>query len=252
MNKEEFKELQDETAFYLFNIESMQKRMYITDLKYNYYFYDMLKEKISIENEINCIRGMIENKNRNLNYNEFKKAFIKKMKESDENVEAKHNQTLLIFDAVTNQPKEDLDKIEAYFKTFVREHHPVVLYNKNKEAAMSYDFVKKMYRENNYNGMVEAYNLNKASFNADPIFPNSYNEVALLYYEFKKNVTTNFMKISDKEYPKNKIMVFETPDGIEKEKEQLKKDTENLLAILVPLQKDYEQNFGEKFSFDLN
>ena len=60
------------------------------------------------------------------------------------------------------------------------------------------------------------------------------------------------MKINEHEYPKNKVMLFEDPNGIEKETEQLKKDTENLLAILAPLQKDYENLFGEKFSFNLD
>lgn len=252
MNKEEFKELQDETAFYIYQIEMHSKELYLTDLKYNYYFFDLLKEKIAVENEINCIRGMIENKSRNLNYEEFKKAFIKQVKENNANVEVKHSSVVQIFDKVTSIDEETYKKMEEYFQRFIREHHPVIQYKKTKDATMGYDFVKKMYRENNYSGMMEAYELNKDSLASNIINQSEYNDVALLYYEFKKKITSQFMQVREDQYPKNKVEVVKSQENIEKEKEQIKKDTEDLLKTLVPLQADYEKMFGEKFVLNLD
>ena len=246
MNKEEFKELQNETAFYIYNIELRSKEYFLTDIKYNYYFFDLLKEKIAVENEINFIKGMIDNKNRNLNCEEFKKAFVKQVKDNNSTIEAKHSNVLMTFDAITSVVDDKRKELENYFHDFIREHHPVVTYNKSKDAAMAFDFVKKMYRENNYSGMVEAYNLNKASLQTDIIGPSQYNEVALLHYEFKKQITAGIMKVKETDYPRNKMEVVKSEENILKEKEQIKKDTEELLKALSALESDYENLFGQK------
>ncbi len=249
MNKEEFKELQEETALYIYKFASLNKELFITDLKYSHFFYDLLTEQFEIEKELNCIRGMIENKTRNLNFEEFKKAYLKKMNDEYNTFQMKHNNKETIYNQTVSKSEEELRKIETYFEEFIKKYHPFINYCKINEVLLAYEFVERLYNENNYTGMIEAFNLNKTYFNYPTISVANYNDAAMLYYDFKKNLAARYFKIKQDQYPKNKIEVVKTKEGIEKERESLKKEIENLLGALTSLREDFKKEFGYEFSF---
>lgn len=249
MNKEEFKELQEETALFLFRIARLNKDLFITDVKYSHHFQELLNEQFEIERELNCIRGMIENKSRNLNYEEFKKAFIKKMNEDLNTIRMRQHNKETIYEPVTSKTPEEEKEIDDYYRDFILKYHPIIHNCRIKEVLQAYEFVEKLYNENNYTGMIEAFNLNKHYFDYPTISVAAYNDVAMLYYDFKKNLTARYFNIKNDQYPKSKIEVVKTEKGIEEEKVRIKKEIEALLEVLSKARIDFKNLFGYEFSF---
>ncbi len=249
MNKEEFLELQDETALYFYNVAKLNKELYIANLRFNYTFYDILREKIDIENEINYIKVMIELKNKNLDYEKASKDFINQMVDRNLKIEKEHENVLLVHDKIVNKTEEELKEIEDYFLKFNKDYHPIIWNTRTNDAAMAYNFVEKMYRENNLGGMKEAFELNKTSLSRSFIRPEEYSKVAMIYYNSKKKIIDDYAKKLNRPNQKQIIEGFKSEDNKVKLEEELKKDTENMLKAQASLEQDFKNNFGYELDF---
>ncbi|MBQ7641290.1 MAG: hypothetical protein IJS83_02375 [Acholeplasmatales bacterium] len=250
MNKQEYEEMRLEFADLVYRYEAFMKRGYLTDCRYSLTYFEALKEARRYESEAAVITQAIQSKDK-YKIEEILKA-IDNAKESYKQemiqTENKHNYCVQLFSIINKFDKSVFDESENLFRKFIYDYHPVVCLNASKDAKNVYEMLKKFYFECNHLGFKEFLEMNKKVFEVDPITEDRYVEASQVYFQFRGNINNTFNQL-EKQYPYNKISVFEDEMRIIAEKDDLEIRVKKLKELLKNVRKDFFDAFGFEMKF---
>lgn len=249
MNKQEYTEMRQEFAQLIYEYELYLKRGFLTDCRYNVIYYDTLRELRTYEAELAIMSQAIQSKSKHkiediLNAITRAKEEFKKETETTVN---KHTYCQQLLQIIDRFDKSVFELSETKFKDFVVNYHPVVCLNSNPEAKKAYDMLKRFYLESNYIGFDDYLKKNMNIFDVGDLNDDKYVEASQVYYNFR-NTINNSMKNLEKQYPYNKMSVFNDDMTVLAEKDDLEIRAKKISESIKNAKKDFFDNFGFEFS----
>ena len=250
MNLNEFLEMKNEFAEYIYNYEYFLKCGAINDCYYNYYFSQYLDEIKFLDTESKVMASVIDMKANN-EPEEKINEFVTKAKESYANEKAMiENKNRLCRTIVENNNKmsnEDKKQFEIDYLAYVKENHPIVKCFINDNEEQIFNMLNKLYKENNYSGFKGMLEMNKNSFKVPEYKEADFTKISAYYYDMKKNINADFLK-KQNQYPFNKMEVLKNEISVAREAGDLKAKLSKFREANKNLHRDYELNFGKDFS----
>ncbi len=252
MNKNEFLEMKNEFAEYIYRYEYFLKCGAINDCYYNHVFGKNLDEvrKYDLENKL--IMGAIKLKSENKPQEEIDKFIADfKQKFADENakIEEKHRAADIIFANNEKLTPEERKQFEEDYLAYVKANHPIVKCFASEEEEKLFYLLNQLYKENNILGFKEVIEMNKNIFKEVEYKEEDFNQISAYFYDTKKNINADYLQ-KQNAYPYNKQDVLKNEISIAREMGEIKVRTNQLIASNKELHKDYIENFGEDISIN--
>ena len=251
MNRQEFDELRNEFAEYIYRYEYFLKVGFLNDLYYNNEFKADLEVNALLEFENSVIYTACKEKENNKDFDKTqlfeiakqnKEQLLKSIKEKN----AKSSRLVERFEKMSNQEKKD---IETDYLNLVKVYHPVIRVFVTEEEKAVFNKIRQFYNENDVAGIQELLELNKGLFKDIEYLPEHYNKVSGFFYDNQKRINADYTK-KMKEYPFN---IGETlKDEITRAREtgELRSRHTQLLRNNQELKKAYKKLYGEDFKLD--
>jgi len=250
MNLNEFLEMKNEFAEYIYRYEYFLKCGAINDCYYTHFFSKFLNEirTLGIENEVmsTAIKMKSEGKS-----DEEINEYINKAKEGFSEDQKKIDyKTTLAEQVVANNEKlsiEDKKQFEIDYLDYVKKNHPIVKCLATEAEENAFNMISKLYKENNYYGFKSFIDMNKAIFTNPDYKEQDFNKISAYYYDIKKNINTDYQRKQNM-YPYNKQDTLKNEISIARENGDLKAKLNEYKGINKSIRQDYVNYFKQDFS----
>ena len=250
MNKEEFKELQDQFANLCYTYDKISKDGFIFDAKYTYYFKDLVRRRFKITEEnkmFQQIAIMLKNNKSDEEINSFieeaKKNFAKEMFNFDKKIEI----ISPIIKHLNEMSNDEIDEVEAVYKNYAIMYHPVVKMNPSQNELQLFGLIRKIYFENNLSGLNEILENSKNFLKHIEINEDNYSKYSNYFYDTDKKIKIDIKKKTDA-YPYTKFDVFDDEISIAREEGELRASVNKLSEMNQVLHKDFVELFKRDVS----
>ena len=249
MNKQEFNEMQDEFANYVYQYENFIKAGIINDAFYNQYFYNDVLRLHRIEVENNIMISALKRLEAKVDIEDVKKeitANIEKYQNEQKVIAEKELKAKAIVNVTKNMSKDDLIKLENDYLAFVKKNHPAVKCKVDSSEQQAFIIIRQMYYENNAGGFYELLDMYKNTFKDVEYDSKEYNSISGYYFEIKANINKDF-NAKQKQYPYTKFEVLKDEITIARETGDIRAKINDLKRANEAVSKDFKNAFG----FDL-
>ena len=250
MNLNEFLEMKNEFAEYIYRYEYFLKCGAINDCYYNYYFHQYLDEIKYLDTESKVMASLIDMKNNNETPEKIEE-FMKNARDSYQKekamIEKKNMMAKAVVENNNKMSMEDKKQFEIDYLDYVKKNHPVVKCLISDEEESLFSLISKCYKENNYSGFKQILEMNKNTFTNPEYKPDDFNKISGYYYDMKKNVNADYLRKQDI-YPFNKAEVLKNEMSVAREAGDLKAKLTKFREANKNIHEDYKLNFGVDFS----
>ena len=246
MNKEEFKEMHDEFANYVYQYENFVKAGIINDAFYNQYFFNDALRLHRVEVENNIMISALKRLGEKVDIEDVKKeitANIEKYNNEQKVIEEKKIKAQAIVNVTKNLSKDELMKLENDYLAFVKKNHPAVKCKVDSAEQQAFILIRQMYYENNLGGFYELLDTYKTTFKDVEYDPKEYNSISGYYFEIKANINKDF-NIKQKQYPYTKFDVLKDEITIARETGDIRAKINDLKRAHEAVSKDFKNAFG--------
>ena len=252
MNLNEFLEMKNEFAEYIYKYEYFLKCGAINDCYYNFYFSQYLDEIKYLDTENRIMASCIDMK-RNNEPEEKINEFISKAKESYAKekvlIDNKNRMAKAIVDNNNKMSNEDKKQFEIDYLDYVKKDHPIVKCFINDNEEQIFSMLSKLYKENNYSGFKGVLEMNKNSFKVPEYKEDDFTKISAYYYDIKKNINADYLK-KQNTYPFNKMDVLKNEISVAREAGDLKAKLSKFREANKNIHRDYELSFEKDFSLN--
>ncbi len=250
MNLNEFLEMKNEFAEYIYRYEYFLKCGSINDCYYNYYFSQYLDEIKFLDTESKVMASLIDMKANNETKEKMEEftANAKKAYATEKGmIENKNRIAKQVVENNNTLPMEDKKQFEKDYLDYCKTNHPIVKCLISDEEEKLFGLINKLYKENNYSAFKEVLELNKAAFTNPEYKEEDFNKISGYYYDMKKNINSDYLK-KQNIYPFSKSEVLKNEISVAREAGELKATLSKFREANKNLHKDYVMNFEVDFS----
>ena len=250
MNKNEFLQMKNEFAEYIYRYEYFVKCGAINDLYYNHYFGRALDEVRFYELENNLMVEAIRRKNNNESLeeiNKFIEGFKEKFNNENKTIEEKHQLADQVVEYNEKLTVEEKKQFEEDYLAYVKANHPIVKVIATQDEDQIFSAAQKYYNTNNIKAFKDLMEASKEAFTEVEYKEEDYTKISAYYYDIKKNINQDYMN-KQNNYPFNKMDVLKNEISIARETGDIKVRKNKLAAANKEIHKDYIENFGEDLS----
>ncbi len=250
MNLNEFLEMKNEFAEYIYRYEYFLKCGTINDCYYTNFFGGILREMRTTDIESKVMTTAIALKTSGKSQEEIDKYLEeqkKAFKDGEEKLALKDKLAKNIVDNNEKLSNEDKKQFEIDYLEYVKTNHPIVKCLISDQEEQLFQLISKMYKENNYSGYKEILSLNKNIFTNPEYKEEDFTKISGYYYDIKKNINADYMK-KQNSYPYNKQETLKNEISVAREKGDLTAKLNEFKAANRNIHKDFINAFSTDFS----
>ena len=252
MNLQEFLEMKNEFADYIYKYEYFLKCGAINDCYYLHFFGDFLDEirKVGTENRI--MAAAIAMKSEGKPQEEIDKFLADQKELYNTETEKVKNKKVFTEAVIKNNdalPMEDKKQFEIDYLDYVKKNHPIVKCLVSPQEEQLFQILSKFYKENNYSAYKEILENNKNVFSEPEYKEEDFNKISAYYYDIKKNINADFLNKS-KMYPYNKQETLKNEISIARENGDLKAKLNEYKGANKNIHKDFFNAFKFEYTLD--